>query len=76
MKSGKITYYLYLPVTIYYTPRRAERQTLEYPGCPASIEVTKIEPPTQADIDEAIEIEELDIETACWEDVAEREYPI
>ena len=77
MKTGEIEYWLEIPIKIKYEVHPAEKQTLTYPGCPAHIEIEDMVIPSKEEIAKLLDnaSDESRIESAIWEDWAERDYP-
>ena len=68
MKSGTITHYVEIPVTVHYTAYPEEKMTLEYPGCPAHVIVDFIGYPDEPEINAIIDSNASAIKEACEED--------
>ena len=69
MKSGTITYYVEIPVEIHYHLQPAERQTMDYPGCPEHIIVDIINAPIEDELYSLIGSHSQDIKDACMDDI-------
>lgn len=68
MKTGQITYYIEIPIEVSYSCHKAERQTMEYPGCEAGITVDFIGYPDDAKLNEIVDKNASEIKEACLED--------
>ena len=71
MKTGKITYYIEIPVTVDYSATPAEPMTPTYPGCQPDLSVDFYSYPNEAHIGELMDAEADQIKMACWEDLEE-----
>jgi len=71
MKTGKITYYIEIPITVDYSASPAEPMTPTYPGCQAELSVDFISIPNEEKINKIIDKEADQIKMACWEDIEE-----
>ena len=69
--KGKTTYWLEIPVIVEWTLNPAERQTLTYPGCAATLEFEAVTHPTDKEISAIIDDEMEQIEAVCWEEATE-----
>jgi len=68
MKGGKATYYMEIPIEVDYSCHKAERQTMDYPGCSAGITVDFIGFPGEEKLNEIVNKNASEIKEACLED--------
>ena len=68
MKTGTITYYIEIPVTIGYSCYPAEERTKHYPGCDAGCTVDYYGFPSENEISKMVDKDADSIKEACAED--------
>ena len=68
---GIIEHWIEIPLTISYSKQKAERMTMEYPGCPGGIVIDDIAWPDDEKMRTIIDKHADEIEWACREDANE-----
>lgn len=67
MKSGRITYYMEVPVEVDYSIHPEEKQTMEYQGCPQHLVVDYIGYPSEETLSGLVDKNAGEIKEACME---------
>jgi len=70
MKSGKITYYIEIPIEVHYTCYKAERQTKDYPGSDAHCVVYCYGYPNNTAMQNIVDKEADKIKELCVQDAS------
>ena len=71
MKTRSITKHIEIPVSVIYTIHPAERQTMEYLGCPAHVEIDAIDYPGPIELGAIVDAYANEIRAACEADARE-----